>query len=415
MVMKTKLLEIIALIATCVLLCSCATNSALSLIEASKSSDPVIPSKNVVTQELKGQAFKLGEIEFAHDAFIENMADLPDAAYPVLLRTQLQKAFLSAALNQGKQPVYSVDLVINQLKFTKDAFLIPVPSILHVTMEVSRPDSTKIMRGEFESRYVPTIPVIVPGVVVILPTGFAGQEWESLRKIIPAMAIAITRTIKGLQGGKGLDEIEIYPEDLQAGGVIMPDSFLRGRPYGLSELTSDDISALAKTDVQGHDQYNLKMSTCQSGDFLSGWQFERYQEKEIPPVIPYKKNAAAYLGAYFEGSPGAGISGGACHLSIYDSVETAIDAIKWHKQVGFKGVTIRNISVGDKAFYSYSHLPILFDDSILKDPVHYYSMCLRRGRAVMYISLHFSSPSALSDEELYEMVEKIDSRVKSRW
>jgi hypothetical protein len=241
--MKTRLLEVITLIVICALLCSCATNSALSLIEASKSLDTVIPGKEIVDHKLKGRAFKPGKVDYAQDAIVESMVDIPDEAYPILLQAQVQKAFLSVALDEGEQPAYPVSIVINRLKFTEGTFMIPDPSILHVTMEINQPNSTTIMRGEFESRYMPAIPVIVPGVVGILPTGFEGQEWVAFRKIIPAMSIAITRVIKGLQEGKGLDEIEVYPDDLQAGGFIMPDSFLRGKPYGLSELSSDDISA----------------------------------------------------------------------------------------------------------------------------------------------------------------------------
>jgi hypothetical protein len=99
------------------------------------------------------------------------------------------------------------------------------------------------MRGELESRYLPTITVIVPGVVGIVPTGFEGQEWQAFRKMIPAVSVAITRITSGLQSGRGLDAIEVYPEDHQAGGVIMPDSFLKGEPYGLSELTAEDVTA----------------------------------------------------------------------------------------------------------------------------------------------------------------------------
>ena len=243
MVIKIRLLKFIALLATSTLLWSCATNSARSLIEASKSSDPVIPDEKVITAELEGRAFKLGEVRFDQDAALQNLADIPDEAYPILLQGQLQKAFQSAGVTQGEPPNHLVDIFINQLKFTKGTFVVPDPSILHVTMEISRPAGTTLMRGELESRYLPAIPVIVPGVVGILPTGFEGQEWQAIRKMIPAVAVAITRVIGGLQAGKGLDAIEVYPEDLQAGGVIMPDSFLRGEPYGVSELTAEDIDA----------------------------------------------------------------------------------------------------------------------------------------------------------------------------
>jgi len=241
--MNIKHLEVFLIIAACALLLSCATNSAVSLIKASKSINPIIPDEKIVAQELKGRAFRLGNIDYAQDAILENQADIAIEAYPALLREQVQKAFQSAALEQGELPAYLIDITINQLKFTKGEFIIPDPSVLHVTMEVIQPDETTVMRGDFESRYMPMIPVIVPGVVGAIPTRFEGQEWQALSKIIPAVAVAITRVSGGLQAGKGLDEIKVYPDDLLAGGIIVPDSFLRGKPYGLLELTSEDISA----------------------------------------------------------------------------------------------------------------------------------------------------------------------------
>lgn len=415
--MNIRHLEVLLIIAVSVLLLSCATNSAQSLIKASKSIDPVIPDKEVVAQQLKGRAFRLGNVDYAQDAILENQADIAIEAYPVLLRDQAQKAFQSAALEQGELPTYQIDITIKQLNFTQGAFIIPDPSILHVTMEVIQPDGTTVMRGDFESRYMPMIPVIVPGVVGAIPTRFEGQEWQALGKIIPAMAVAITKVAAGLQAGKGLDEIEIYPEALEAGGIINPDSFLRGEPYGLSELTSEKIIELTKEAVQEHNKYDLKNITCEPGDFFPGWQFDEYQEGDIPNVVPYKTQVAAYLGVHIK-SDSLWYTA-ACHLAIYDSNNTAIKAFKWHEQDASKGLKIskesggtgsaivRNISAGNEAFYFYTTI------LILEDPIHNYSIFFRRGRAVMHVFLSYHM--ALSVEEIHKMVMKIDSRLHGDW
>jgi hypothetical protein len=61
-------------------------------------------------------------------------------------------------------------------------------------------------------------------------------DWAAASKMIPAVAIAINRTLVGLQQGKPLDQIEVFPDILSAGSVIMPDVFLEGSPYGISQL-----------------------------------------------------------------------------------------------------------------------------------------------------------------------------------
>jgi hypothetical protein len=113
-------------------------------------------------------------------------------------------------------------------------FLIPLPSILRVRLEINNADGAALLKGEFESRYLPMAPVFlgVPTAVAV-PT----QDWLPAAKLIPAMAVAVTRTIAGLQVGKGLAEIEIYPNSFNAGSVIIPGYFLEGSPYGLAELT----------------------------------------------------------------------------------------------------------------------------------------------------------------------------------
>ena len=284
MVMKIRLLKFITFLAISTLLWSCATNSARSLIKASKSSDPILPDELTIAQELEGRAYKLGKVQFDPVIIVENQADIPDEAYPILLQGQLQKAFVFAGLTQGELPSYAVDILIDRLKFTSGTFVIANPSILHVTMEIKRPDGTTLMRGALESRYLPTLTFMLPTMptgVVTLPTSFEGQEWLAIRKMIPAMAIAITRVTSGLQSGKDLDSIEVYPDDLMAGAVIVPDSFLRGKPYGLSELTAKDIDTAVNLDQdkcidRGPGPLQFLCNSADSGDTNAQYKLGLY-------------------------------------------------------------------------------------------------------------------------------------------
>jgi len=227
------------------LLSGCATNSALTLIKASQRTESVIPNSAVIGQELKGRAFYVGNVYFDAQAALETPADVPKEILRNLFYQQAKKGFTNAKLEEGNLPEYSIDIAIEQMKFTRGKFLIPDPSILRVRMEVGNLSGELLMKGALESRYLPATPIIFPGVVGVLPTAFKGQEWAALAKMIPAVAVAITKVAQGLQLGKGLDEIEIYPEALAAGGLINPDMFLRSSPFGLSELTSDDLRQAA--------------------------------------------------------------------------------------------------------------------------------------------------------------------------
>lgn len=241
------------LLAMQLLLSGCASNSALTLLKASQRSEPIIPDSSVIEQELKGRAFYLGRVCFDLQAPLVAMKGIPEKTFPALVRQQVNKGFQQAWLNEGNLPAYPVDIAIEQIKFTRGSFLLPNPSILRVRMEIRDPANQLLMKGELESRYLPATPVVLPGIVGVLPTAFEGQEWAALVKMIPAVAVAITKVTQGLQQGKELGEIDVYPDALAAGGPINPDIFLRNTPFGLSELTTDDLRMLSDTGLQNEE------------------------------------------------------------------------------------------------------------------------------------------------------------------
>lgn len=225
------------------LLAGCATNSAITLMKASKHPGILMPDHEVVEKQIKGRSISVGGILIAPGAQVESTGKYPAELFRKLIGQQIRKGFLNAGLEKGVMPSLVVDVYIERMRFTKGKILIPDPSILLISAELRSAENRMLMRGGLESRYLSAIPVILPGVVGVVPTAFEGQEFRAFSKIIPAMAVAVTKIMIGLRQGMELSEIEIYPDALSAGSVIVPDLFLRGKPYGLSELTVADIQA----------------------------------------------------------------------------------------------------------------------------------------------------------------------------
>jgi WD40 repeat protein len=249
------------------LLSGCATNSALTLIKASQRNEPIIPSSVLIEQELKKRSFCVGKVYLDPEASLDTPEGIPQELFCILIWQQVKRGFTNAKLDKGNLPAYPVDIAIEQMKFTRGMFLIPDPSILRVRMEVRNLEDDILMKGALGSLYMPTTSFMLYGFAGVLPTGFEGQQWTALAKMIPAIAVAITKVTQGLQLGKGLKEIEIYPEALAAGGLINPDMFLRGKPFGLSELKAEgvylgNLHALKATKTA----VNESMSTITSAD-----------------------------------------------------------------------------------------------------------------------------------------------------
>jgi hypothetical protein len=234
-----------ALLGACLvtLLSGCAANSVTTLLKASTQRDGIVPSGAVVQGELRGRAFEVGSVGFEVRAAADKQGpDIPDAAYLQLFDTQLRKAFAGAGLDNGALPAHRVDVAIEKLKLMPAKFLIGQRSLLRVRMEVAPPAGPILMRGQFESFVAPPTVMIMGGgyvVPVVLP--FEGQEYVALSKLFPAVAVVIAATTQGLQQGKTLDEIRIYPKDIEAGTTIGPDLFLEKAPFGMTAMDYKDM------------------------------------------------------------------------------------------------------------------------------------------------------------------------------
>jgi hypothetical protein len=211
------------------MLTGCATNSAITLINASKKTEPQLPNSSVINTELKGRSFEIGNIylDIPNNDPKERLG-IPGSDIIDLLSKPLHQGFLSANLASGQKPSYSINVAVIEIKLKSGISLFP--SVFRLRMEIARPDQTKIMSAELESRY--SNPILVPGGA--LP-GYA-SPLTALSSMLPATAVVITRTVLGLQKGNGLDKIKVYPEQgfsdpPVAGGVIYP-------PYMFFEGTS---------------------------------------------------------------------------------------------------------------------------------------------------------------------------------
>jgi hypothetical protein len=226
------------------LMSGCASNSVTTLVKASKQTDPIVPNAAVVQGELKGHAFEVGTVAFdLHKTEDKQGPDIPDSAYLELLDSQLKKAFGYAALGHGALPAYPVNVAIERLKLKPATFLISGSSLLRVRMEIARESGAVLMRVQFQSYLPPpVVMVIVPGVVA--PIALPAKDWEyvALAKMFPAVAVVITATTQGLQQGKTLDEIKVYPQDIEAGNIISPDLFLKDAPFGMTTMDYKEMT-----------------------------------------------------------------------------------------------------------------------------------------------------------------------------
>ena len=235
------------------LLSGCATNSVTTLLKASNQTDLITPSAAVIQSELRGRAFKAGAVVFDLRKVGDKQGpDIPDSAYLKLLGFQLRKAFDGAGLQNGALPAYPVNVAIERLELKPATPLIPQMSVFRVRMEIARPDAEILMRGQFQSYLSgPTFMVIGGGVVV--PIALPAKDWEyvALAKMFPAVAIVITTTTQGLQQGKTLDQIKVYPQDIEAGNIISPDLFLKNSPFGITQISGSVITSVISASKVG--------------------------------------------------------------------------------------------------------------------------------------------------------------------
>jgi len=224
-------------------LSGCASNSVTTMLKASNQTDAIMPSASVVRNELKGRSFVVGTVRLdVLKAEDKQGPDIPDSAYLELLDAQLKKAFDGAGLGNGAVPAYSVNVAIERLKLKPATFLLSEFSLLRVRMEIARPDAEILMRGQFQSFLSgPAVMFAFGGVVAPIALPAKGWEYVALAKMFPAVAIVLTTTAQGLQQGKTLDEIKVYPQDIEAGTLISPDLFLKNAPFGITQMDYKEI------------------------------------------------------------------------------------------------------------------------------------------------------------------------------
>ena len=225
------------------LLNGCATNSVTSLLKASQQTDAILPSAAIVQNELKGRAFEVGTIGFDLRKREDKQGPgIPDSAYLELFESQLKKAFQGAGLAKGTAPAYPVNVAIERIQLKPATFFIAESSVFRVRMEIVPPGDERVLRGQFQTFFPPpTFMVLASGVMV--PIALPTKDWEyvALAKMFPAVAIVIAATTQGLQQGKTLDEIKIYPKDIEAGTLISPGLFLENAPFGVTQMSSAEI------------------------------------------------------------------------------------------------------------------------------------------------------------------------------
>ena len=69
---------IFAFVALAACLSGCATNSALTLMEASKHTEPILPAPDVIERELKWRAFNIRKVYLDSEARVQTIESYPE-------------------------------------------------------------------------------------------------------------------------------------------------------------------------------------------------------------------------------------------------------------------------------------------------------------------------------------------------
>ncbi|MEW5790631.1 MAG: hypothetical protein AB1790_03920 [Pseudomonadota bacterium] len=184
----------------------------------------VLPDKATAQNELQGRAFTLGRVYLDITKPTDKSSHvLPDEAYVKLLRSQLETAFRNAGLSQGRQPAYTVDVAINEMRFVNGRLT------LHVGVFAT---TTKVINSNGG------VSAVVPLRVVDAdrPQATTVDMNMAHRFNIPGMAATVTDLMVGLKQGKTVNEIK-----------LVPSGYWRAthNNYGLHMLSPEETERLA--------------------------------------------------------------------------------------------------------------------------------------------------------------------------
>lgn len=230
----------------------CATTA--ERVIKSASDNALLPSGEIIQNELKQRAFEIGDIYLdIRTECPKSDHVLPDEAYIKLLRHQVEKAFITAQLQKGMLPAYVINIAIEEMRFTTGRFLIPKPSIFQVRIEIIRPDKTLVMRGSLKSTEMKTVTGFIGGILspIAIPHGNISSMAHS--KLIPAMAVLITKVMTGLKEGKPVDAIEILSDDYPS---LPAEMILRDNNLGIAPLTRQETEEITGLRLSEYENYH---------------------------------------------------------------------------------------------------------------------------------------------------------------
>ena len=192
-------------------LTGCAT-TAQRLVQYAGGGDTILPNQTIVQSELKGRSLELGNVYLALDAAKSHFV-LPEDAYVKLIRHQLAKAFKRAGVTQGATPAYTVDVAIERMEFVKGRWLFVNPSVLRTRMEIVRPDKAVVLRGSVECIDLDMVTIPLGGILTPIAVPHSTDRMAHA-KLIPAMASLLASITMGLQEGKTLEAITVFPDEM---------------------------------------------------------------------------------------------------------------------------------------------------------------------------------------------------------
>lgn len=219
-------------------LTGCAT-TAQQLVQYASGDGAILPTQTVAQSELKGRSIELGNVYLALDVAKSHFV-LPEDAYVKLMRHQLAKAFKRAGVAQGTTPPYTVDVAIERMDFVKGGWLFLKPAVLRARMEIVRPDRVVVMRGSVQCIDMAAVTIPLGGILTPIAVPHSTESMAHA-KLIPAEASLLARIAMGLQEGKTLEAITVFPDEFQS---PQADYVLQHIKLGLTPLTKAETEEI---------------------------------------------------------------------------------------------------------------------------------------------------------------------------
>ncbi len=250
---KTNFIGFIVLLCT-LLFQGCFSTANHIVLQTTQHEKTVVPDKNIITTSFANRAYALRKISWTSSRIHINSEVVGIKDIESLLHYQLDETFLSAKLNQGEGIPLNVVINIDEYQIGERNVLLHSSDEMVANISIYDDESSLIFRASIEGRIITNSSFFLSPVHALY--GYAKyKEVDSIKVMIPAISVAITKVLSGLQSGQSLDEIimlqSIYSKSTQ---VI---KYVEENEWGVDLLTDEEIKEHSEVIVKIEKQVKI--------------------------------------------------------------------------------------------------------------------------------------------------------------